>query len=307
LFDIDFISGWRRRRRALRRRFNPYIVGTPVFDRHLFFGRETLAQRALDLLDSQSIQLTGERRIGKTSFLHHLHRTLAAESGGERRSFPIFVDLEAVTARDLFHALMEETVLALAVAPRTLAELRFNCGQSEYLAVDFAHDLRRILDETSSRNQQSVRLVFLIDEIDAVCAGPAPIGNAWLAGLLSNEAPQLQVVLAGVSLGACTQHAAPLPGVALEALELEPFAPGDAEALVREPVADVFRYERRAVERILQVSRLRPFAIQRLCLHAVDRMLDEGRTTVRVSDVEAASRADAGSAKMFSMTERSLT
>jgi len=55
--------------------------------------------------------------------------------------------------------------------------------------------------------------------------------------------------------------------------------------LVREPVAGVYRYEAEAVERILSLSELRPCTIQRLCLDAVDRMLDDRRTTVRPSDV----------------------
>jgi len=76
---------------------------------------------------------------------------------------------------------------------------------------------------------------------------------------------------------------------ALDLLELPPFTPEEAEALVQKPVAGVFRYEPRAVERILQLSLLRPYPIQRLCLHAVDRMLDEGRATVRLADVEATS------------------
>jgi len=35
--------------------------------------------------------------------------------------------------------------------------------------------------------------------------------------------------------------------------------------------------------------RFNPYVVGKLCHHAVDRMLDEGRTMVRVSDVEAAS------------------
>jgi hypothetical protein len=278
LIDIDHISGWLRRRRALRRRFNPYVVGTPVFDRQLFFGREALARRAQEALGSHSLELMGERRIGKTSFLHHLQRLLAAPNGTERRTFPVFVDLEAVTARDLFHALMEEAVLALAVSPRTLAELQFSRGQGQYAAADFARDLRHVVAELTSRTQQPVRLVLLIDEVDAVREGSSPSSDACLDRLLTDVSPELRVVLTGVG-----------PLGALESLELEPLTPGDAEALVREPVAGVFHYERRAVERILELSRLRPFEIQRLCLHAVDRMLDEGRTTIRVADVKGAS------------------
>jgi len=293
MMGVDNIAGWMRRRRGLRDRFNPYIAGTPVFDKHLFFGREKLALRALRLLGSHSVEVTGERRIGKTSFLHHLRRILAAENG-ERRFFPVFVDLEGVTARDPFHAVMEEAVDALAVPPRTLAELRFCGRQSDYQAGDFSHDLERVVEELSSRTEQPLRLVFLIDEIDAVRERPAPIAEPWLGPLLMDGLQELRVVLAGVGRSARGPGDTPHSRGGLDELELEPFTPDEAEALVREPVAGVFRYEPRAVERILQASRLRPFAIQKLCLRAVDRMLDEGRTTVRVSDVEATSWVDPG-------------
>ena len=124
--------------------------------------------------------------------------------------------------------------------------------------------------------------MFLIDEVDAVRGGPAPGTDSWLGPLL-RASPELRAVLAGAS-----------PHGNLDALEIEPFTQHDAEALVRGPVAGVYGYERRAVERILQASRLRPFAIQRLCLHAVNRMLDEGRTSVRGADVEAVSDAMRG-------------
>jgi hypothetical protein len=286
MIGVDHIAGWMRRRRAVRRRFNPYIVGTPVFDRHLFFGRETLARGALELLGSHSVELTGERRIGKTSFLHHLQGMLAAPNGGERRSFPVFVDLEAVGARGFFGALMEETLESLAPAPRTLVRLRFGGELDGYRADDFGHDLRLVVEELRGRTRQPVRLVLLIDEADAIREDPDWIGDHWLGPLLESVSQEVRVVVAGVGRGAGgprRRHPA------LHALELGPFTQEDAEELVRKPVAGVFGYEPRAVQQILHLSRLRPFPIQRLCLHAVDRMHDEGRTMVRVSDVEAAS------------------
>jgi len=286
MIGVDQIAGWMRRRRAVRRRFNPYIVGTPVFDRRLFFGREALARRALELLGAHNVQLTGERRIGKTSFLHHLQGMLASPNGDECRSFPVFVDLEAVAARGFWGALMEETLEALALAPRTLVRLRFGGEHDAYREDDFSHDLRLVVEELRGRTRQPVRLVLLIDEADAIREDPERNGGHWLGPLLKSAPREVRVVVAGVGRGAGDarrRHGA------LHALELEPFTQEDAEELVRKPVAGVFRYEPRAVQRILRVSRLRPFAIQRLCLHAVDRMLDEGRTMVRVSDVEAAS------------------
>ena len=99
-----------RRRRAMRRRFNPYIAGAPVLDDDMFYGREKLTARMLSTLHRNSLMITGERRIGKTTFLHHLKRVLAEDEGGEWRFFPVFVDLQGVPEQAFFHALMAEVV-----------------------------------------------------------------------------------------------------------------------------------------------------------------------------------------------------
>jgi len=277
MIGVGHITSWMRRRRARRRRFNPYIAGTPVFDRQLFFGREELTRRTLRQLDARSVTLTGERRIGKTSFLHHLQAVLAAGNGGERRSFPVFVDLEGVTAPGLFHALIEEALDALALPPRMLGRLRFSAEARAYGARDFSHDLERLVEHLRHRRPGSARLVFLIDEVDALREKPQEICDPWLGPLLEHGSQELRVVLAGVQRVA-----------ALQPLELSPLTRDEAEALVKRPVAGVFRYEPSAVERILTLACGRPYRIQRLCLHAVNRMLDEGRTTIRLADVDAA-------------------
>jgi hypothetical protein len=66
-------------------------------------------------------------------------------------------------------------------------------------------------------------------------------------------------------------------------------------------VSGAYAYTDRAVEQILDTSRLRPCAIQALCRRAVDRMLDEGRRTVRALDVDVEARG-----ALFSEPEHSL-
>jgi len=61
----------------------------------------------------------------------------------------------------------------------------------------------------------------------------------------------------------------------------------EAEALIRTPVEGYFRYEVEAVERILAWSELKPYVIQKFCIHAVNRMLEQDREVVRAEDVEA--------------------
>ena len=61
----------------------------------------------------------------------------------------------------------------------------------------------------------------------------------------------------------------------------------EAGELIRTPVQGVFRFEDEAVERILNASELKPYIIQKFCIHAVNHMIEEGRSTIAVRDVAA--------------------
>jgi hypothetical protein len=285
------IARWLRRRRALRGRFNPYVVGTPVFDASLLFGREQLTARILTLLTSRSVRLTGEHRIGKTSFLHHLQKALASQGGGWG-FVPVFVDLEAATAARLSRVLMEETVETLALQPRTLG-LRLEGRHDGYHARDLVHDVKRVVRDLRSRTRADTKLVFLVDEVEAAPPDPEPEGDAWLDHLLEECSGELRVVLAGVTPGGGRPDDGRRERRHLEDLVLEPLHSDEARALVTRPVARRFRYEARAVDRIVELAHGRPYVLQKLCLNALNRMLDEERTIVRLADVEAVAELEA--------------
>ena len=285
------IARWLRRRRALRRRFNPYVVGTPVFDGSLLFGREQLTARILALLASRSVWLTGEHRIGKTSLLHHLQKVLTFEAG-ERRLLPVFVDLEAALPARLSRVLMEETVETLALQPGTLG-LRIDGGCDGYHARDLVHDVKRVVGDLRARTRADARIVFLVDEVDAVLPDTEPDAEPWLVGLLEDCSGEARVVLAGVSGKQGRPGGARRERSRLEHLVLEPLHPDDARALVTKPVAACFRYEPRAVDRIVQLAEGRPYLLQKLCVHALNHMLDEGRTIIRLADVDAVAGLEA--------------
>lgn len=280
---VEHFVSWVRRRGARTRRFNPYIAGAPVFERNLFFGREALVRRAREIVRTRSLRITGERRIGKTSFLHHLRRALTTGANGEGRWQAVLVDLETVSGGGLLRGLMDEAVEGIAAGPRTRAALRVAAQHGDYGADDLRHDVGRLLEDLRARGPRPARLVWMIDEVDALRRWPDGIGDEWLAPLLTAFPHELRIVLAGVRARALGGEGAP----AFADLELEPLTCEDARQLVERPVFGVFRYEAAAVDRILELSALRPHALQRLCLHSVNRMLDEGRTTIRVADVPA--------------------
>src|SRR5277367_2863794 len=80
-------------RRPMSRPVNPYIAGNPVGNSSAFIGRDDVLRAVLGVLgDPQhhGVVLYGQRRIGKTSILHHLAEWLP-KNGGPRA---IYFDLQ---------------------------------------------------------------------------------------------------------------------------------------------------------------------------------------------------------------------
>jgi hypothetical protein len=242
----------------------------------------------LSTLHRNSLMITGERRIGKTTFLHHLKRVLAEDEGSEWQFFPVFVDLQGVPEQAFFHALMSEVADALAPARE---QLRFTPEPEGYEARDFSHDLQLVIAELKGRTARRVKLALLIDEVD-VLNEYSESTNQRLRGIfMKSFSENLVAVMSGVAIRRRWKSEVSPWYNFFDEIELTPFTREEAEALIREPVAGIFRFAPDAVERILELSRLRPYLVQKYCVHAVSRMLEAGRGTIRVEDVEAARAA----------------
>jgi tetratricopeptide (TPR) repeat protein len=288
LVGLGFVGQRVRRRRAMRRRFNPYIAGAPVLDEDMYYGRDKLTARMLSTLHRNSLMITGERRIGKTTFLHHLGKVLADDEGGDWRFFPVFVDLQGVPEQAFFHALMAEVVDALAISPQTRETLRLTPESDGYEAREFSHDLQRVIAELKTRTGRRVKLALLIDEVDVLNEYSESVNQRLRGIFMKSFSENLVAVMSGVGIRRRWKSEVSPWYNFFDEIELPPLGREDAEDLIREPVAGVFRWKADAVERILELSRLRPYLIQKYCVHAVNHMLERGRSTVRLEDVEAA-------------------
>ena len=287
LVGAGFVAQRLRRRRAMRRRFNPYIAGAPVLDEDMFYGREKLTARMLSTLHRNSLMITGERRIGKTTFLHHLAKVLAADEAGEWRFFPVFVDLQGVPEEAFFHALMAEVVDTLELGPPTREALRLRPEPEGYEAREFSHDLKLVIAELATRTTRRVKLALLIDEVDVLNEYSESVNQRLRGIFMKSFSENLVAVMSGVGIKRRWKSEVSPWYNFFDEIELAPFTREEAEALVREPVAGVFRWKPEAVERILELSELRPYLVQKYCVHALNRMLEDRRGSVRVDDVEA--------------------
>jgi hypothetical protein len=287
LVGLGYAGQRLRRRRAVRKRFNPYIAGAPVRDEDMFFGRQKLLSRILNVLHHNSLMITGERRIGKTTFLHHLKGALEGDEGTEYKFFPVSTDLQGVPESGFFHAVMTDVVETLRPGIDTLAALRYRGDDDRYDGRDFSHDLQRVIEELKTRTDRKVKLALLIDEVDVLNEYSERINQRLRSIFMKTFSEHLVAIMSGVGIKRIWNSEGSPWYNFFDEIELTAFSPEEAEALIRQPVEGVFRYDDEAVQRIMSASALKPYVIQKFCIHAVNRMLEEGRTTITVQDVEA--------------------
>ena len=101
---------------------------------------------------------------------------------------------------------------------------------------------------------------------------------------MENFAPFVGAVVAGVSINKeWDKEESPWYNLFTE-MRLQPFSRADAEALIREPVRNVYEFDDDAVEFIWKHSKGKPHRIQQLCMEAVNSMLDAKRARVTIDD-----------------------
>jgi tetratricopeptide (TPR) repeat protein len=276
-----------RRRRAVRRRFNPYIAGAPVLDDDMYFGRQRLMARILSVLDHNSLMITGERRIGKTTFLYRLKKVLAADEGSEYQFFPVFTDLQGVPEEAFFHAVMSDVVEGMKPSPETLSGLRLGPEPEGYDGRDFSHDLQRIIEHLKTRTPKKVKLALLIDEVDVLNEYSERVNQRLRSIFMKTFSENLVAVMSGVGIRRSWQSEVSPWYNFFDEIEMAALAREEAEALIKTPVAGFFKYTPEAVEAILSESGQKPYLIQKFCIHALNRMLEDERSSVTLEDVNS--------------------
>jgi len=276
-----------RRRRRRRRKFNPYVAGAPVLDERLFFGREPLIDRVLQTVPNNSLLLHGERRIGKTSLLHHLKRRLERLDDPEFAFHPVLVDLQGVSEERFFGALI------VAVLDELGPLLPPGCvdpaaGRSaDYGYHELARDLRAVLEALGRRTRKHVKLVLLIDEVDELNSYDPKVNQRLRSLFMRAFSEHLVAVVSGVEIRKQWERAGSPWYNFFEEIEVPPIDRAAAERLVRRPIDGVFDIEDAALDRLLVVTGGRPYRIQKACVALVGRLHLEERGTITLADVEA--------------------
>lgn len=170
---------------------SPFVVGRPLRPDEPIFGRED----AFDFIHAslkryESVNLVGERRIGKTSVLHHLLGNPVRQPDADR--LLVEVDLQAdVTAAADFYGRALRGILAdshvQATTPEATALRQRLHDQPQAGFAEFERLLRRL------RDANSIRPVLLVDEFERLlepqfAAGfPSPVFFDGLRSLLTAD------------------------------------------------------------------------------------------------------------------------
>lgn len=295
----EIVRSTRRAREAIRRGFNPFVSGEPVRRADMFFGREELLQRIVDSLHENSIMIYGERRIGKTSLLYQLRDRLRELDDPEYWFVPVYIDLEGIPEEEFFHFLMDELLLELYTLPGANEEIRPHLQDllvhtkraKAYTYRDFMRDLRKVVEILEAYAQKhhpgkKLRIILLLDEMDVISEYSRTTQQQLRRIFMQNQ--PIGAVVAGIRISREWDRVeSPWFNLFVE-FELLPFTREEAIALLTEPVEGYYSWDPAALEFVIEKSEGRPFRLQQYALEAVNHMLEEGRRTITLEDVEAA-------------------
>jgi hypothetical protein len=179
---------------------------------------------------------------------------------------------------------MTDVVETLKPRPEAL---RFRQAETRYDGRDFSHDLQRVIEELKARTPKKVKLALLIDEVDVLNEFSERVNQRLRSIFMKTFSENLVAIMSGVGIRRIWNSEGSPWYNFFDEVELQAFTRDDAQALITTPVEGIFRFEREAVERIIEWSELKPYVIQRFCIYSVNRIIEERRLTVTAADVAA--------------------
>ncbi|MDZ7261610.1 MAG: hypothetical protein ONB05_05840, partial [candidate division KSB1 bacterium] len=278
-----------QRIQAIKTRFNPYVVGLPVWGEKQFFDREEEMRTVLGALEKASVLITGRWRSGKTSFQRNLTTTLMKDKNPRYKFFPVFIDLQGVIEDKFFGHLFEITEKELSRLSHDKKEFNFLKDKNSCDEFDVAEALSKSISILQEKEQRTVILVLQIDEINELYNYGELTKTQFRRLFLDVE--NLRAVLTGFDLQKEKQKyerslTSPWWNIFQE-MTLKEFDEASARQLILQPAKGIYKFQPGVPEEIIRLSENKPFLIQRLCWFAVNFILNEGRREITLADVHS--------------------
>ena len=295
--------------------FSPYIVGSPVDRREMFFGRADVIDRIQRQLGASNhanvILLEGNRRTGKTSVLRQLGK--ADVLPGWIPVYCSFQDVEGdgakagIPTRNVFRLLARTTGCALGDAgvetwfpglPDREPDRRFKLAFLAALDRIFADggapfEAFEVYIAAAVEAASPRRILLMLDEFDKLQEGidtgiTSPQVPENIRHLLQHQ-PGVSAIITGSRRlkRLREEYWSALFGlgyrIGISALSLD-----DARRLVTEPVEGRIGYLPQARDRLAELCACHPFLVQSLCNRVFERAASGGDRTITVDVVEEA-------------------
>lgn len=263
-------------------RHNPYVIGPPVRNQAMFFGREELFQFIADNLRKHAsvILLHGQRRIGKSSVL---------------RQIPAFVGME-----DEFfffrYDLQDQARLPLAQVLRNLAiDLRDQLGEKLIVTLPTLDQLRqdpyRYVSDFLPRVYRAIgdrKLVLLLDEFDVLSNYTDEAAGDHFFPFLQSIIRRTERLVIIPVVGRRLDEIPTLISLFRDApsQEIGLLDERSARRLITKPVSDWLTYSEEAIEAILELSAGHPYFTQLICYVLCAQAKTDERDRIERADVE---------------------
>jgi hypothetical protein len=268
---------------------NPYIAGAPVTETKMFFGREDVFDWIQNNLTGRYadhiLVVHGQRRVGKTSVLKQLNNRLP------ERYIPVFFDLQGRThttldrflwwlAREIVRVLKQDRSIDLP-----LPEKEAFIADPEYFESQFLSSLKPTLgdhillltfDEFDNLEESEVREELARPMID------------YFRRLLNN--PALNFIF---SIGSSGRKLENMQASYTEFFKVALYKKisfltrEQTHRLVSESVKGILEYDRRAVEKIFEITFGHPYFTQLICHELFSLCQKTGQRRLSLQDVES--------------------
>jgi hypothetical protein len=265
---------------------NPYNFTRPT-GKKMFFNREDLFQWVKNNMEKsmiyQNVLITGQRRIGKTSFLRELQRRM------RRNHYCIFMDLE------LYPDLTDSEFLRMVcqklhkVAPNSSSPPNpQEFASKSYMA--FGDYVRSIPSDNPRDTSSPKKIVLIFDEFDKIQSkieeGTFKPGFLLFFRAFFQHNPRANAVIGGKFDFEKLQSPEWKEFFTIFNPKIVGILDEDsATALVTRPVKKHLQYDQYAVKKILDFSGRNPFYIQLICHILINYLNKKEKNFVDVEDI----------------------
>lgn len=265
---------------------NPYIVGNPIRDPRMFFGREDdfayVKNKFSGGKQGGMLVLCGARRSGKTSILFQV---MTGRLGKE--FVPVLIDMQAMTIRDdrdFLEKIAREIVST--VVHRGMACDAFDGSSEENPFSAFEGLARQVVAGFGGTT-----LVLMFDEYELFETNiDAGVITARILNLMANLIEHNRVFVVFTGSDKLEARNKPYWHIFLsKALhrKISFLSRNDTLRLILEPVGDLVSYGTGVPDRIFELTAGQPFYTQVLCQNIVDRLNECRKSAVSLQDVDA--------------------